>query len=115
MLFRNVTALLIGMMSAPASFAQTQLELDDFFVNCISDVDSAGVTLVRSGGSNKGYIMTSDLQGEADIYPGLKSMTFLLMQDKDVITFVVDYGNLEYDMMVKGGGHEFDRGQCSVS
>ncbi len=115
MFSKTLPALLIGCAAASASVAETQIDMDDFFVNCISDVNSEGVTLVRSGGSDKGYIMTTDVQGEADIYPGLDSMTFLLMQETGVITFVVDYHSMEYDMMVKGAGQQFDRGTCSAS
>ncbi len=107
------SALLLS--SAPVFAAQDKLELDDFMVNCVSSVDQSSVTLVRSGGSNKGYIMAGDLQGEADILPGLGSMTFLLMQDGQVITFVVDHANLEYDMMVKGSALRNDRGSCTLS
>lgn len=115
MLARIAAGILISCAIASSGQAETQIDMNDFFVNCISDVNEEGVTLVRSGGSDKGYIMTSELQGEANIYPGLDSMTFLFMQDSEVITFVVEYDNLEYDMMVKGNGQKFDRGKCAAS
>ncbi len=97
------------------TFAQTALELDEFFVNCVSDVVGGHVTLVRSGGPDKGYIMTSSVEGEATIHPAGESMTFLLMQDQNVVTFVVKYESLKYDMIVKGTGQHFDRGTCAAS
>jgi len=115
MLSRVFPALAVVVCATSVGATQPEVEKDDFFVNCISDLSSEGVTLVRSGGSDKGYIMTSEMQGEANIYPGVDSMTFLLMQDSRVITFVVEYSNLEYDMMVKGDGHRFDKGKCEVS
>lgn len=109
-----LSSVLVSLVSGTA-FAQSGLDAQDFMVNCISDMDGSDVTLVRSGGSDKGYIMTKSLQGEASIYPGLDSMTFLLMQDQEVVTFVVKYQDMKYDMMVKGGDQSFDHGTCALS
>jgi hypothetical protein len=83
--------------------------------NCTSSVDQSSVTLARSGGSNKGYILAGALQGEADILPGLDNLTFLLIHDGQVVNFSVDLVSLEYDMMIKGASQRFDRGSCTPS
>ncbi|SLN46318.1 hypothetical protein [Ruegeria meonggei] len=115
MLLRTVSMLLVGGLSASAALAQSEINLDEFSVNCVSDVDQKGVTLSRSGGSDKGFIATDTLEGEASIFPGLNTMTFLLIQGSDVVTFVVDYTTMEYDMRIKGAVQKNDKGTCTVA
>ncbi|WP_171237532.1 hypothetical protein [Ruegeria sp. HKCCA5763] len=112
---KYLCVLAITAMAATPALAKSTLHDDDFSMECVSDVDGSNVTLKRSGGSDKGFISTGDLEGEAAIYPVGESMTFLLMQDGQVVTFVVNYDSLKYDMMVKGAAQKFDRGTCPAS
>ena len=115
MLFRAALTSAIVLGSSPVVAGQTKLDANDFMANCTSSVDQSSVTLARSGGSDKGYIMAGDLQGEADILPGLDNLTFLLIQDGQVINFAVDLVSLEYHMMIKGSAQRFDTGSCKPS
>jgi hypothetical protein len=115
MLFRAALTSAIVLGSSPVAGGQTQLDTNDFMVNCVSTVDQSSVTLVRSGGSAKGYIMAGELQGEADILPGLGNLTFLLIQDSQVVNFSVDLLSLDYNMMIRGATQRFDKGSCTPS
>ena len=96
------------------AFAATNDPLNgaDFVVNCVSDSNGGAVTLARSGATDKGFIVTDDIKGEATIIAGLNSLTFLHIMDKDVVTFVVDFDNLNYDMSIKGPHAAQDFGSC---
>ncbi|WP_050602485.1 hypothetical protein [Ruegeria sp. 6PALISEP08] len=85
----------------------------DFVVNCMSDGNGGAVTLARSGATDKGFIVADNIKGEAQIIPGLNSLTFLHIMDQDVVTFVVDFDNLHYDMSIKGPHAVNDSGYCS--
>lgn len=85
----------------------------DFVVNCLSDKNGGSVTLARSGETDKGFIVAENIKGEAQIIPGLNSLTFLHIMDQNVVTFVVDFDNLHYDMSVKGPHAANDSGYCS--
>lgn len=113
MLFRAALTSAIALGTFPVCAGQTKLDLNDFTVNCTSSVDQPSVTLARSGGSSKGHIMAGDLQGEADILPGLDNLTFLLIQEGQVVNLAVDLVSLEYDMMIKGSAQRFDKGSCT--
>ncbi len=115
MLLRAALTSAFVLGSFPVIAGQTKLDANEFTANCTSSVDQSNVTLARSGGSNKGHITVGDLQGEADILPGLDNLTFLLIQDGQVVNFAVDLVSLEYDMMIKGTSQRFDRGSCTPS
>ena len=84
----------------------------DFVVNCVSDSNGGAVTLARSGATDKGFIVTEEIKGEATIIAGLNSLTFLHIMDQDVVTFVVDFEDLNYDMSIKGPHAAQDFGTC---
>ncbi|WP_157054163.1 hypothetical protein [Ruegeria sp. 6PALISEP08] len=115
MVKKYLFVLAVATTAATPVLAKNVLQQDDFTVECVSDVDGSSVTVKRSDGSDKGYLATGDLQGQATIYPVGESMTILLMQDEQVVTFVVNYDSLKYDMMVKGTVQKFDRGTCPAS
>ncbi|MES0827328.1 hypothetical protein [Ruegeria sp. SCP11] len=84
----------------------------DFVVNCVSEGSGGAVTLARSGATDKGFIITDDIRGEATIIAGLNSLTFLHIMDMDVVTFVVDFEDRNYDMSIKGPHAAQDFGTC---
>ncbi|MDA7963210.1 hypothetical protein [Ruegeria sp.] len=84
----------------------------DFVVICVSDKDGGTVTLARSGATDTGFIDADKIRGEAKILPGVNSLTFLHIKDQDVVTFVVDFEDLSYDMSIKGQHVANDRGTC---
>ncbi|MTH99193.1 MULTISPECIES: hypothetical protein [Alphaproteobacteria] len=111
---KNTILLLAGLAMPTIAFAATNDPLNgaDFVVNCVSDSNGGAVTLARSGATDKGFIVTDDIKGEATIIAGLNSLTFLHIMDKDVVTFVVDFDNLNYDMSIKGPHAAQDFGSC---
>ncbi|MCG7518275.1 hypothetical protein [Ruegeria sp. Ofav3-42] len=110
---KNVAILLLGLAVPGIVAAQNDpLNGEDFVVNCISDSTGGAVTLARSGATDKGFIVTDEVKGEATIIGGLNSLTFLHIKDKDVITFVVDFESLNYDMSIKGPHAAQDFGSC---
>ena len=111
---KTMLSICIAIAGLAGSAVASELEADDFFVNCVSDVNGSAVTLVRSGGSDKGFLMTDNIQGEAQIIPGVGSMTFLYMQEAEVVTFVVGFEELSYDMSVMGEHAGTDSGKCEM-
>lgn len=110
---KNVAILLLGLAVPGVAAAQNDpLNGEDFVVNCTSDSTGGAVTLARSGATDKGFIVTDEVKGEATIIGGLNSLTFLHIKDKDVITFVVDFESLNYDMSIKGPHAAQDFGSC---
>ncbi len=99
-------------LASPALAMDDPLNGADFVLNCISDQDGSAVTLARSGATDAGFIVTDKIRGESQILPGVNSLTFLHIMDTDVVTFVVDFGTLNYDMTVRGQHSLNDRGQC---
>lgn len=105
--------ILLGLAGPGVAAVQNDpLNGEDFVVNCVSESTGNAVTLARSGATDKGFIVTDELKGEATIISGLNSLTFLHIQDEDVITFVVDFDNLNYDMSIKGPHAAQDFGSC---
>ncbi len=111
---KNVITQLFALLIPSLGFAAGgPLDGADFVVNCVSDQNGASVTLARSGGTDKGFIITESVKGEATILSGINSLTFLHIMGKDVITFVVDFDDLSYDLTIKGPNATNDRGACS--
>ena len=111
---KKMIALTLSLLIPQLASALNAGPLDgaDFVVNCVSDKDGSLVTLARSGGTNKGYIVTDAIRGEATILSGIGSLTFLHLMEQDVITFVVDFDNLSYDLTIKGPHATQDHGAC---
>lgn len=85
---------------------------DDFHITCVSDRDGSEVTLTRAGGADQGYIHTDKIDGEAMIFPGVNSLTFMHIEDQDVMTFVVHFDTHDYDLAVQGPHAGNDHGVC---
>ncbi|WP_037306794.1 hypothetical protein [Ruegeria halocynthiae] len=113
---KNLTALTLALLAPSLGLAADAGPLDgaDFVVTCVSDADGGTVTLARSGATDTGFIVTDAIRGEAKILSGINSLTFLHIMDKDVVTFVVDFDDLNYDMSVKGQHTANDRGKCDA-
>ena len=111
---KNLIALTLALGLPSLGLAADSGLLDgaDFVVTCVSDGDGSTVTLARSGATDAGFIVTDTIQGEARILSGINSLTFLHIMDKDVVTFVVDFDDLSYDMATKGQHAANDRGSC---
>ncbi len=110
---KNVAIMLFACAVPGLAAAQNDpLNGEDFVVNCVSGSTGNAVTLARSGATDKGFIVTDAIKGEATIIAGLNSLTFLHIADKDVITFVVDFEKLDYDMSIKGPHAAQDFGSC---
>ena len=111
---KNLIALTLAATLPSLGYAATEGPLDgaDFVVICVSDNDGDTVTLARSGATDTGFIDANDIRGEAKILSGVNSLTFLHIIDQDVVTFVVDFEDLSYDMSVKGQHVANDRGKC---
>ncbi|WP_170375373.1 MULTISPECIES: hypothetical protein [Ruegeria] len=107
-------AVILSAVLPAIAYAASSDPLDgaDFVVNCVSDNTGGAVTLARSGATDKGFIVTDDIRGEATIIAGLNSLTFLHIMDQDVVTFVVDFEDLNYDMSIKGPHAAQDFGSC---
>lgn len=104
--------MMAAMFASPALAMDDPLDGADFVLNCISDQDGSAVTLARSGATDAGFIVTDKIRGESQILPGVNSLTFLHIMDADVVTFVVDFDTLDYDMTVRGQHAQFDHGTC---
>ncbi len=111
---KNLIALTLalGLPTLAHASGSTPLDGADFVVTCTSEHSGETVTLARSGASDAGFIVTNEIRGEAQILPGVESLTFLHIMDQDVVTFVVDFQDLSYNMTVKGAHAANDWGSC---
>ncbi|MGB0968429.1 MAG: hypothetical protein ACPGUX_09610 [Halocynthiibacter sp.] len=97
---------------AVSAASSSPLTGDDFHITCISDRDGSEVVLTRSGGVDKGYIHTANINGDATIFPGVGSLTFMHIEGNDVMTFVVHFDTHDYDLSVQGPHAGNDHGVC---
>lgn len=111
---KKFVALTLSLGLPTLGYAASDGPLDgaDFVVTCLSEQGGGAITLARSGATDAGFIVTDTIRGEAKILSGVNSLTFLHIMGKDVVTFVVDFDDLSYDMAVKGQHSAHDRGKC---
>ena len=109
---KTLPLLLAAAVASPALAMEDPLNGADFVLNCTSDQNGSAVTLARSGATDLGFIVTEKIRGESQILPGVNSLTFLHIMDTDVVTFVVDFDTLNYDMTVRGQHSTNDHGSC---
>ncbi|WP_170381122.1 hypothetical protein [Ruegeria atlantica] len=105
-------SLALGLPAAAQATDTGPLDGADFVVTCTSEQSGETVTLARSGASDAGFIDAGEIRGEVKILPGIDSLTFLHIMGRDVVTFVVDFQDLSYDMTIKGAHATNDRGSC---
>lgn len=99
-------------VAAIASAASTAAAEERHFV-CMSDRDGSEIRLNRDPVGDKGSIQTTVIAGDAMVFKGLDSMTFVHIEDQDVMTFVVHFEDMSYDLSVKGPHAEQDHGTCT--
>lgn len=87
---------------------------ENITITCTSDRDGSDVTLTRMGSSFQGIIETTDISGDAMIFPGVNSLTFMHIEGDDVMTFVVHFDTHDYDLSVQGPHAGNDHGNCDV-
>ncbi|WP_298848233.1 hypothetical protein [uncultured Ruegeria sp.] len=93
-------------------FAATQALAEERHFVCISDRDGSEIRLNRATAGDKGSIETPKITGDAVVFKGVGSMTFMHIEDQDVMTFVVHFEDMSYDLSVKGPHAEEDHGMC---
>lgn len=98
--------------AAIAFTASTAAAEERHFV-CISDRDASEVRLNRDPDGDKGSIQTKTVAGDAMVFKGLESMTFVHIEDQDVMTFVVKFEDMSYDLSIKGPHAANDHGVCT--
>ena len=79
---KKTTAFTLALLIPQIAAALPAGPLDgaDFVVNCVSDRDGSSVTFARSGGTDKGFIVTEDIRGEAD-HPVGRRITYVSASD----------------------------------
>ncbi len=80
---------------------------------CISDLDGSEVRLNSAPVGDTGSIETKDVSGDAIVLNGLGNMTFVHIEDQDVMTFVVHIEDMTYNLSIKGPHAGTDRGKCT--
>ncbi len=80
---------------------------------CVSDLDGTEYRLKRTGADNTGTVAFNDLEGEAQVFPGLNNLTFIVANEQHVMTFFVKQPGLTYSLSVRRPSLRNDRGQCS--
>ncbi|EEX10801.1 hypothetical protein SL1157_2870 [Ruegeria lacuscaerulensis ITI-1157] len=101
--------IITGLMAQLASAAVAQ---ERAFV-CISEVDGEEYRLTHSGIGTKGTVSFKDKTGEAQVFPGLNNLTFILANDQNVMSFFVEQPDLTYSLSVRRPTLRNDRGQCT--
>ena len=94
-------------------FAASTATAEERHFVCISDRDGSEVRLNRDPVGDKGSIQTKDIAGDAMVLKGLGSMTFVHIEDQDVMTFVVNFEDMSFDLSVKGPHARQDHGFCT--
>ncbi|WP_037306796.1 hypothetical protein [Ruegeria halocynthiae] len=97
--------------AAAAFFASAAAAEERHFV-CVSDRDGSEVRLNRAPEGDKGNINYKEITGDALVFKGVGNMTFVHIEDQDVMTFVVHYDDMSYDLSVKGPHAATDHGTC---
>ena len=97
---------------AIAALLATSATAEERHFVCVSDRDGSEVRLNRAAEGDKGSIATPLIEGDAVVFKGIGNMTFLHIEDEDVMTFVVYVDDMSYDLSVKGPHAGTDHGTC---
>ncbi|WP_424833642.1 hypothetical protein [Ruegeria sp.] len=103
------------MCVAFATLCATAATAEERHFVCVSDRDGSEVRLNRDAEGDKGSIATATIEGDATVFKGIGNMTFLHIEDKDVMTFVVHLDDMTYDLSIKGPHAGHDHGTCQES
>ncbi len=103
---KKLTIAAILCLSANASIAAERS-----FV-CVSDIDGTEFHLTKSGDDSTGSIAVNDIAGAAQVFPGLGNLTFMYVDESNVMTFVVKLPDLNYDLSVQRPQPKNDNGKC---
>ncbi|WP_420587102.1 hypothetical protein [Ruegeria sp.] len=98
--------------AAAASLLATIAVAEERHFVCVSDRDGSEVRLNRDANGDKGSIATAKVSGSATVFKGVGSMTFLHIENQDVMTFVVHFDSMTYDLSVQGPHAGNDHGTC---
>lgn len=99
-------------MAAVAAVLATGAAAEERHFVCVSDRDGSEVRLNRAPEGDKGSIETKDIAGDALVFKGVGNMTFVHIEESDVMTFVVHFSDMTYDLSVKGPHAGTDHGSC---
>ena len=85
--------------------------------SCVSNLDGTEFVLNSASEEGKGSIATVDIAGDtvafdAQVLKGVGSVTFLSLQDEQVLTYVVNFSDMTYDLSIKGQHTANDSGKC---
>ncbi|MDA7963209.1 hypothetical protein [Ruegeria sp.] len=97
---------------AAATLFATASYAEEKAFTCVSDRDGSEVRLSRAAEGDKGRIETKDMAEDAMVFKGVGNMTFVYIEGTSVMTFVVNYDDMSYDLSIKGPGAGTDRGAC---
>ncbi len=101
------------MVAAAASLISTAAVAEERHFVCVSDRDGSEVKLNRAPTGDKGSISTKSIEGDAMVFKGVDNMTFVHIEDSDVMTFVVHLSDMTYDLSIKGPHAGVDHGNCT--
>ncbi len=80
---------------------------------CTSEIDGTEYRLTRFEGAQKGSVKFGDTIGDAQVFPGLNNLTFILTTEQHVMTFFVQSQDLSYNLSIRRPVLQNDRGQCT--
>ncbi|WP_425078270.1 hypothetical protein [Ruegeria denitrificans] len=100
-------------VAAAATLIATAVSAEERHFVCISDRDGSEVRLNRAPEGDKGNIETANISGDAMVFKGVGNMTFVHIEGEDVMTFVVNYDDMSFDLSVKGPHAGTDHGTCT--
>ncbi|WP_171231627.1 hypothetical protein [Ruegeria sp. HKCCA4812] len=80
---------------------------------CTSEIDGTEYRLTRFEGAQKGSVKFGDTTGDAQVFPGLNNLTFILTTEQHVMTFFVKSPDLSYNLSIRRPVLHNDRGQCT--
>ncbi|WP_299636797.1 hypothetical protein [uncultured Ruegeria sp.] len=101
------------MCVAIATLCATAATAEERHFVCVSDRDGSEVRLNRAPEGDKGNIETASVSGDAMVFKGVGNMTFVHIEGEDVMTFVVHYDDMSFDLSVKGPHAGTDHGTCT--
>lgn len=100
------------------AFTPTMAMAQDRIFNCEvpnGSLPEMAATLVSSNGGKAGHVLLNGEKHEANVYPGLNALTFLMFADdfSYTINYNLNVENGEYNVSGSGAKSGWGRGTCT--
>lgn len=106
------------MMATLFALVASSAAAEEHVFSCVSNLDGTEFVLNSASEGSAGTISTIDIAGDtvafdAQVLKGVGSVTFLSMQETQVLTYVVNFSDMTYDLSINGEHSANDKGTCT--